>query len=247
MMSRRRVGGHGTRHHGRMSFSHKAAIAIGLSLFLALSSTGLSFAVWNTVASITASSSAATTQLSVTGIAGLAHQYQTGALSKVAQVTIANQGTSPLGYSLGIGTATGPLASSIAVTLWPKPAGACTTTPPGSGTTTGTLAAPPALPAAASSGAAGTSLNLCILTTLTGTMAGTPPGSISPTFTITGTVGSNWTVARATSVTQTVALEVAPPGTPVLLDGGRNSLTFVWAPSVGNGTVTGYEIGRAHV
>ena len=193
--------------------------------------------------SLTSTANGATASGTLGGTAGLTKTYQfTGAGSAstptIAPLVFANTGTAPLAVTLAVSGLTGSLAPNVVLTFWAGSAGTCAATIPGTGTSVGTLAVPPTLPAAFGSVAAGTSVTLCAATRLNTTVALSQGQTVSPVFTLTGRVGTNWTATAAgTAFTQSVYR--VPDPTPVTcVDGtGLNSgtVTLSW-PAVSGAT-----------
>jgi len=194
----------------RAALSVRVAIAVGSVVFLLLAGTGLASAVWLVTAPTSGTVSAATVSFTAVGSGSLAGEYKfAGAApggAKVRSVVLTNTGQSPLIYSLAVAnTGSATLPANVSLTLWPM-SGSCTTTP-GSGSTAGTLAAPPAMPTAVASAAVGASaVTLCMMTRLTTTVALAQGQSVTATPTFTGTVGtSTWkTSVSDVAFTQTV-------------------------------------------
>ncbi|MEO7005591.1 MAG: hypothetical protein ABI275_03375 [Terrimesophilobacter sp.] len=224
------------------SLRGKATFTLGLALFIALSATGVGFAAWNTTSTVTASATAATTRLQITGIDGLNHNYRKAG-KLVATVTLANTGSAPLTYSLGGTGAVGRFASSVTLTIWAKTKDPCRAGQ-GKYLASGTLESPPALPAEVISAAPGSKVFLCVMTSLDD-VTGLVGLGVTGTFTISGVVG-NWSTSASAVFSQTDIDSQAPskPGTPAALNAAATSLTLVWAASTDNVGVTGYEIIR---
>ena len=174
-------------------------VAIALTVMLVLTSTA-SYAVWTASATKGATASPGTLGFVVSGVSDLSGKIKANSLSKTAVVSVQNTGSVPLTYTLAVTGAAAPLASRISMQVWRR--GADCATP--SNSTTGTLASPPALPADASSSPAGGTVVLCVRTTLTGAHANSVGLSVTPTVTITGNVGTTWSVSAANSFTQSV-------------------------------------------
>ena len=190
--------------------SARVAIAVGLVVFLVFAGTGLASAVWFVSASTSGTVSAATVSFSAVGTSSLSTEYKFAGAgpggAKVRSVVLTNTGQSPLNYSLAVAnTGSATLPSNVSLTLWLM-SGSCGTTP-GTGSTAGTLAAPPAMPTGVTSAAVGASaVTLCMMTRLTTTVALAQGQSVTSTPTFTGTVGtSTWkTSVSDAAFTQTV-------------------------------------------
>ena len=225
----------------------RLAVIAGLSVFLVLAGSGVAAAVWTSAASVTGSVTAATTSLTVGGANALDTQYAfAGDASHsptiVRTLVIKNTGTAPLGYTLSIsGIAGNTLAGSVTLTLWTS-TGTCPSTGAGAGAgagaTTGTLASPPALPSGALSAAPGASFTLCVSTALNTTIVGSQGLTVTPTFTITGTVGtSTWTAsAPDATFTQTVYRMANPTSLTCSPGKSDKTVTLSWTAPVGYGS-----------
>jgi hypothetical protein len=220
-------------------------LGLGVVLVAALvAMTGTAAGAYWTAASVSLSSTATAARASATlsGTAGLQKEFKftglgTASTPTIAPLVFANTGTAPLVVTLTVaGVISNPLAPNVALTFWAGAAGACAATIPSSGTTVGTLAAPPALPAAFGSVAAGTTVTLCAATRLSTTVALSQGQTVTPVFTLTGTVGANWT-APAPGAAFTQSVYRVPDPTPVTcVDGtGLSSgvVTLSWPTATG--------------
>ena len=191
----------------------RPAIAIALALFLVATGTLAGNAYWSAATSTTASVTAASIATSATGADALSITYKQGfapsgsaaiaaaVLVDTAPITISNTGETPLSYTV---TVTGGTAA-ISLQLW-KRGGSCNArTAAAAGATSGTLAAPPSMPANAASAVAGASIVLCARTTLTGNFADVAGVTVSPTITFTGRVGDNWNASSGTAFSQSAS------------------------------------------
>ena len=189
----------------------RPAAVIGLVVFLIATGTLAGSAYWSAVVSRSATVTAAAPATTTSGVDGLAVTYKQGfapsgsvviaapSLTVTAPITITNTGSTPLNYSVSVsgGNAT------VTLLLWTRGATCDASTAPAPGATTGTLSAPPLMPADATSAAAGASLLLCARTTLASNFADAAGVSNTPTMTFTGRVGDNWSAASATVFIQT--------------------------------------------
>ncbi|SDZ09839.1 hypothetical protein SAMN05216554_2383 [Herbiconiux ginsengi] len=200
--------------------------------------------------SLTSTTTGATASGTLAGTAGLTKEYKfTGAGSAstptIAPLVFANTGSAPLAVTLAVSGVAGTLAPNVALTFWAGSAGACAATIPGSGTTIGTLALPPALPADFASVAIGASVTLCAATRLNTTVAVSQGQTVSPVFTLTGHVGTNWTAtAPGAAFTQSV-YQVPNPAPITCVDGtglGTGVVTLSWTAVPG---ATTYRIVKA--
>jgi hypothetical protein len=190
----------------------QAAVALCLVVMLTLTS-AVSFAAWNATVTKNATASAGTVGISSSGFAALAHGYSASSVVKVAPVTVSNTGTVPLTLSSVAIGATGPLAPNLSLALWKAPSAGCQASVPTGSFTTTLSAASTAIPASFAFAVPATGLSLCAATTLTGSAASLAAQTVTPTITLTGSVGSHWAAADAStarSFTQTVQ-GVQPP------------------------------------
>ena len=222
----------------------RVAIAAGVAAFLVLVGTGAASAGWTAPGvNASASASGATTSMTLGGSAALATQYKfTGGASPIVvkPLTVANIGSAPLTYSLAVsGVADNPLAASVKLTLWRSTGATCAATPPTTGSTVGTLAAPPALPADANSAASGVSLTLCAATQLTTTTAASQGRSVTPTISVTGQVGGWSTSATDAAFAQSVYQvpdATALTCTPVRANLFSQVVTLAWTAPANTGS-----------
>ncbi len=208
-----------------------AAIGVGLTIFLALSATGV-HAAWTASTSKSATASNSAVGLTSSGISALGATYATqNQPAAVKLITLTNTGSTPLTISRVSVSDTNVLSGVIRLALWQKPAGDCQTSAPTGAYTTlldsgvKTLSGMPTV-------AAGSSVHLCVITTFTGD-PGTHAGqSTSPSLAFAGTVGANWSATHsAQAFTQTVS------GVPNPLNvtctnrvvGGKNVVEISWS------------------
>jgi hypothetical protein len=228
-------------------------IALGLfaaTLLVAVTGTAAG-AYWvASSVSLTSTANGATASATLTGTGALTKTYQfagagTASTPTIAPLVFANTGSAPLAVTLGVFGVTGTLAPNVVLTFWAGSAGVCAAAVPGSGTSVGTLAGPPALPATFASVAAGTSVTLCAATRLNTTVAASQGQTVSPVFTLTGRVGTNWTApAPGAAFTQSV-YRVPDPAPITCVDGtGLSSgvVTLSWPAVSGAST---YRIVKA--
>lgn len=235
------------RSFGTLTRRNRLALVAGLSVFLVLAGTGVATATWTSAASTTGSVTAATTSLTIVGAPSLTTTYAfagTAAQSPtiVRTMVVTNTGTAPLNYSLAVGGVAGnTLAPLVTLRLWTI-TGTCSTLAD-LAATTGTLAAPPPLPSGALSASPGGSYTLCVATSLNSTIFASQGLSVTPTITITGAVGSNWTtrVADAT-FTQSVYQMSNPTWLPCVQN--KNSVDLSWSAPINavSGAIVTYRI-----
>ncbi|MBG6053722.1 hypothetical protein IWX81_000112 [Salinibacterium sp. CAN_S4] len=199
----------GSRRQSRLP-GWRPAAAIGLAIFLIATGTLAGNAYWSAVTSRSATATAATPATTSSGTNGLAVTYKQGfvpngsvvsapLLADTVPITINNTGSTPLNFSVSVSGGN----AAVTLQLWKRGSTCDATTAPAAGATTGTLSAPPAMPADAVSATAGTSILLCARTTLTGNFADAAGLTITPTMTFTGRVGDNWSAGSGTAFTQT--------------------------------------------
>jgi hypothetical protein len=224
--------------------SRIVAVAVVATVFIAGGASASAY--WSTTATVGSSVAPAALSLTVANASTLATEWKfTGVagssptISK--EITITNTGAAPLTYTLAISNTSPGLAGNTKLWIW-KQTGC--TTPSG---TTGTLAAPPALPAGATSAAAGVAVTFCAATQLLTSVATSQGQSNTATFTVTGAVGTNWTATNpgtaSAQATQSVFRE-SPMGAITCtnnLIAGVSGLTLSWAavPGANGYTITG--------
>lgn len=222
-----------------------AAIA-GLCAFLVCAGPLVANAVWSAATSLGGTVTVATVGVGVTGHSALSTQYKfAGAAGNspvvIAPLPVTNTGTAPLNLTVGVSGVSGnALAPLVDVTLWRSATATCSATIPATGTTAGTLAAMPALPGAATVVAAGAGFTLCVATRLNSTVAASQGLTVSPVFTILGTVGtSTWTSSAAGTFTQDVYRMVDPTGLTCTEIGSAwfsRNVSLSWNAPTGTGT-----------
>ena len=237
---------------GRFTRRNRFAVVAGLTAFLVLAGSGVATAAWTSAASVSGSVTAATTSLTIVGTSSLATTYAfagTAAQSPmiVRTMVVTNTGSAPLNYSLAVsGVAGNALAPLVKLTLWTI-TGTCSTIM-GIGATTGTLAAPPALPSAALSASPGDSYTLCAATSLNSTIAASHGLSVTPTITITGTVGSSWSSSVSDAAFTQSVYQISNPTSLTCTTGNNSkSVTLSWtAPdSIGSTANVTYQVSEA--
>ena len=189
----------------------RAAAALGLTVVLVGVGASVSFAAWTAAVSKNASVSAATPAVATSGFDGLAATYKPGlpgvtdaVLADTVQATVSNSGGTPLAYGLAVSGGNATLNPLVALQVWKSGATCDATTAVAAGATTGTLAAPPLLPSDANSASAGAAVSLCLRTSITAANYAAAGGlSTSPTVSVVGTVGSNWSTTSTVAFTQT--------------------------------------------
>lgn len=223
-----------------------AAVA-GIVAFVLLAGTGAASASWSTASlPSTTTVAGATIGTTITGSSTLATQYRfagsaTASPTIVSAISVKNTGTAPLSYSLAVGgTAGNALAPNVGLTLWTSGTTTCAATIPSGGTTVGTLAAPPALPAGATTAQGGTGFTLCAATRLNQTVAASQGQTVTPTFGVTGVVGGSWTTT-ASDAAFTQSVYQVPNGGAVGCAAGGNlfnrTVTLSWAAPTTPGSV----------
>ncbi|WP_396599503.1 hypothetical protein [Frigoribacterium sp. R86507] len=192
----------------------------------------------------TASATTSTGRLAValTGVDALAATYSSSALSHTATVTVANTGTVPAPWSLGLTAASGVgLDSTTRVAVWPATSGRCGTRPGGvSSGTWATIDAPSGtLPAGASS-------SWCVQTSLTqADRFDAAGGSVTITAALTARLGA-WSSATTATSVQTVA-DTLTPGAPTKTSETDTSISLTWAAPADSSAVSRYGVYREGV
>jgi len=190
----------------------------------------------------TASVTAGTLGVTLSGFAALRTVYSSAALAATAPVTVRNTGSVPVPYTLTLASpAVTALATAVSVRAWPvATAAACT-------------------PAAAAAGTPG--LTWVTVGPLTGVLA---PGAstvycmrssvtqaqrfvlLRGTVTVTATLiagQGTWTSTATASAAQSVA-DTLTPGAPTATGATDSSVTLGWAAPADTAAVTGYRIVR---
>jgi hypothetical protein len=176
------------------------AIGLGLTVFLALSATGV-HAAWTASTSKSATATNGTIGLTTTGVVSLSASYTTENESTIAKIiTVANNGTTPLTVTSFEVTNADALSGVIRLALWERPTTGCQPAPPATAYLT-LLSNGVKTLSQTHTMAAGSSVQLCTLTTFTGTLATFAGYSTSPTLTFIGTVGTSWSTADASAPT----------------------------------------------
>lgn len=186
---------------------------VAAAVVLALGASGVTYALWSSTATATATVTAGSIGVSLTGGDTLAVTYSSSVLSRAGTLVVTNTGTVPVSYStaatLGSGSSAG-LAGAVQVTAWPMVT-SCPTTPPTSALT-GTWSS---LPAISGSVAAGSAATWCVVTSITSAQSTSfASAQVLPVLTATATIGT-WSATSSTSVTQTVSGSVVASGPPV--------------------------------
>lgn len=233
----------------RMTHHSKLALAVGLSVGLALTGTGVAVASWSTTSPATGSVTAATASTGAIGGASALDSvvYRAIATPSVATLTLTNTGVTPLSLTLtGSATGSATLPGLITLSVWAQVAGSCGTVIPTTGVTTALLSSPTfTLPAGAQSAAAGATVTFCAATALGSTTIPASQGlQVAETITLTGAIG-NWTTSSSTTFGQSV-YRVGNPTAPVCKQNNvsyglltQQAATISWtAPTVPSGTVS---------
>jgi hypothetical protein len=226
----------------------RAAVAAGLVAFFVLAGTGVATAAWQASTSVNSSVTAATVKMTLTAASGsLGTLYSfTGTpptptatvVTVVKGVALTNTGTAPLNYSLFTSIAAGNTlpTTAVRVFLWTT-TGTCSTTI-GAGSTSGSLAGPLNMPLAAASAVPGAAFTLCIGTNLTTTVAVSQGLTITPTFTVTGKVGTSpWTTSTADAVFTQSVYQMSNPGSLTCTAASNSkSVTLSWTAPFATGS-----------
>jgi hypothetical protein len=231
----------------RLTRRTRLAVVAGLSAFLVLAGTGVATAAWQTSTSVNSSVTAATAKMTLStssGALGTLYKFagtpptppaSATVVTVVKGVVVTNTGTAPLNYALAASIAAGNTlpATSVWVFLWTT-TGTCSATI-GAGATSGSLAGPLSMPLTAASAVPGVAFTLCIGTNLTTTLAASQGLSITPTFTVTGTVGTSpWTSSADATFTQSVYQMIDP--TALTCTRAKKNVTLSWSAPVNTGS-----------
>ncbi|MET4782606.1 RICIN domain-containing protein [Glaciihabitans sp. UYNi722] len=227
----------------------RAALAIGLAVFLTLAGTSVASALWNASATaVTGSATAGKLTFTQAGTSALAKTYTPSDLVAVAPITVKNGGTIANTFTLRIAGSNGNnLTNAITLSGWSVVStAACTPTPPNGATV---LTGPSLTTGITFSGAqltAGSSVFYCITTSVQSAKS----DSVAPaivTVILTSAVG-NWNSNSTTTASQQVqAADTTAPSAPtnVAASGTTASQTTLsWTASTDNVGVTGYDVYR---
>ena len=231
------------RSFGALTRRNRLALVAGLSTFLVLAGTGVAMAVWTTATSATGSVTAATTSFTIVGSPSLATTYAFAATASspiiVRSMVVTNTGSAPLNYSLAVGGVAGnALAPRVTLTLW---TGNCSSFAP-FGAPIGTLAAPPALPSGALSASPGGKYTLCVATSLDSTVAVSQGLSVTPTITITGTVGSSWSSSASDAAFTQSVYQINPVSPTCVRNGGTVTLSWTAPANTTGASAVNYRV-----
>ena len=211
------------------------AIGLGLTIFLALSATGV-HAAWTASTSKSATATNGNVGLTSSGISALGASYATqNQPAPVKLITLTNTGSTPLTISRVSVSDANALSGVIRLALWEKPAGDCQASPP-VGAFSILLNAGVKNLSGMPTVAAGMSVQLCAVTTFTGDRATYGGQSTAPALTFEGTVGTNWVALdSARSFTQSVEGYCVN-----VVIGGKSAVQLSWnaVPGAQSYTVT---------
>jgi len=195
-----------TRRMTGMRMRTRVAAVAGVVSFLVLAGTGAGYAYWTASSAVQATAQSTNAAVALTASSALTTTYTSSSTGPViGALTLSNTGGAPLALALTASNTNAGLSGAISLRLWLQSGGSCGTTVPTSGVTSGTLAAPPALPAGATNANAGASAVVCAATAFTGTYATYAGQSTTVTFTLTGSVGTNWRPTATVGITQSLA------------------------------------------
>ncbi|HAM27744.1 MAG TPA: hypothetical protein DCP11_13900 [Microbacteriaceae bacterium] len=180
-----------------LTTGRKAAILVGIVVFIVGSGTGVSFALWSIGASTAATVAAGTIGISANGVAsstlaGLANTQIGPGTSATTAVTVRDTGTLPITYSTTMANTQTPstavIGANIDYVVWVTAAVANCTAAAAVGATswTGNLGAATATLGAGRSLAVGASEVLCVRTTVKTTAPALAGQSVSTVLTFTG-------------------------------------------------------------
>ncbi len=190
-------------------------LVAGITTFLLLAGTGVSYAAWTAGAQATSTASAATLGISTSGFTSNAFSFQNHLLTTTGSVTLTNTtdtpSTTPGAYTMTLGyTGSSVLASKLAVSVWPttNPSGCASVGSPPMGTVTGfwDTVATTGSPLTGSL-AKGTSQSYCLRVSSAerGQLASTAGAlTIQPSISASLKVG-NWSQSASATTTQSTA------------------------------------------
>ncbi|AYF98635.1 hypothetical protein [Protaetiibacter intestinalis] len=222
----------------RSGLRYRLAALLGAVIALTLIGNVSAQAFWSATTTATGTVRVADPAVTLIGYADLTKSYTSASLGPyVASLSIQATGSGPVTLSISTTTTNAALAGQISLSLWVRSGGSCGTS--GSGATTGTLAAPPALPTGATSLAAPGSVVVCAATTFTGSSATYGGQSTTVTLKLTGTTtGSTWTASASGAFTQDVGGSIANCAEA---DGNYNAI-ISWSNPAGVPTSTQYRV-----
>lgn len=234
------------RNSKRSWFRSRAAIVIGVVVFLVLAGTGAATAVWTANGgSLSATTTPGDLSITQTGFTSLANVYSSSNLTDTAPLSITNAGTVPASYTMVVqATSANNLANATTIAAWiVSAASACT-----SATATGT----------GLTATAGTGINAtvsipvgdtdvyCVRTSITSSYAAAnSTGSDTLRATLTSSLG-NWSSNSTADAAQSLADSTAPTVPTNLTATAPTTTTAVltWTASTDAIGVTGYRIYR---
>lgn len=187
----------------------------GITTFLLLAGTGVSYAAWTAGASATTTASAASLSVATSGFDSNAFTFQNHQLATTGGVTITNttitSSSTPATYAMTLGyTGSAALASALAVSIWStSDTSGCASVgslPPGTITGSWDTVAATSLPVTGNL-VAGASARFCIRVTSAergGLASSAGALSIQPSISATLTIG-NWSRSATATTTQQTA------------------------------------------
>jgi hypothetical protein len=182
----------------------RAAVTVALVVLIVGTGTLAGSAYWASTATKSATVTAASVGTAATA-SGLAVTYKgvtpvsAGVPSHTGTVTVANTGSAPLAYAVTTSGGNTAFNARITLQVWKRDTTLLNCTTAAGNATTGTLAAPPALPAADAVVAGGATTVFCVRTTLTGPFSTAAGSTTTVAIVATGTVGSHWTATSTTA------------------------------------------------
>lgn len=225
---------------------------LSLTLVLAFLGAGLGAgageaqAGWTTPESpATASVTAGTLGVTLTGFPALQAVYSSAALAVTAPVSVTNTGTVPAPYTLTLAAQTATaLASAVEVRAWSVASATnCTATTTTAGTPGRTWVTVGPLTGTVAPGA---SAVYCVRSSVTQAQRfALVAGSVTATATLTAAQG-NWTGTATASAPQSMA-DTLTPGAPTAAAATDSSITLAWTAPADTAAVTGYRILRDSV
>ncbi|RII94289.1 hypothetical protein DZF95_04240 [Clavibacter michiganensis] len=207
----------------------RVALLVGLTVLLVGAGSTAGYALWGSSTTTGTSVRAATVAVTSTGFDQLAGAVSSSSPSRTATVVVTNTGTASSPWT-GTVSATASadadkaLARGTKVVAWSTTASSCSATSSvGSGSVSGTWAAPPTVSGTLAGGAKST---WCVRTTASGFPT-------SGSATVTGTLGvvlgsGSWTGRASTSATQTAAGPAVTGGFRCTPTDGDWYVTLAW-------------------
>jgi predicted ribosomally synthesized peptide with SipW-like signal peptide len=218
----------------------RAAVILGLVVFLVLAGTGIGFAYWSATSDVSGSVTAGTFEVTLDGVEQLDTVYSSTSPGPViASLSLGATGSGPVDFSPTTSSDNASLAEAIRFRTWLPAGSGCGASVPSADITTSTLAAP-LLPSGADSVSAPTAIVVCAATDVTETFASHAGQSTTVTMTLTGALGgSSWTAVDSGFLEQ--ALAGAAPSLVCVDTTDGSNVVVTWSNSAAAPTSVQYR------